>query len=203
MPNRAFKREVQGNLSRPQEGDLLWLPNFRALFEIKYVDEEYFFYDFGKGASAPGADNGFYGFNLNVEKFRYNDETVMTGVTEIDQTINSIAYVYNFYLKPTGNTGTYQLAETVYQGANLSSATCTAIVVDWNLPTATLQLKTIQGLFVPNVAVVGANSGASWILTSYNVLDSVNHQLSDNQDIVTAANNVLNFTEDNPFGEPV
>jgi hypothetical protein len=76
-------------------------------------------------------------------------------------------------------------------------------VVDWNLPTATLQLKTIQGLFVPNVAVVGANSGASWILTSYNVLDSVNHQLSDNQDIVTAANNVLNFTEDNPFGEPV
>jgi len=201
MPNRAWKREVGGAIARPQEGDLLWAPNFRALFEIKYVDEEYWFYDFGKGAAAPGADNQFYGFNLHVEKFRYNDETITTGDAAIDATINSIAYVYNFYLQTSSNTGTYQLGETVYQGANLTSASCSAIVADWNLPTATLQLKTIQGLFTPNVAIVGANSGASWICSSYNVLDSVNHQLSDNEDIATAANNVLNWNETNPFGD--
>jgi hypothetical protein len=90
----------------------------------------------------------------------------------------------------------------VYQGANSASANCTASVVEWNLPTATLQLKTVQGLFVPNVAIVGANSGASWILSSYDILDSVNHPLSDNDLIEVAANNYLNFQEDNPFGEP-
>jgi hypothetical protein len=203
MPNRAWKREVQGALLRPREGDLIWAPNFRALFEIKYVDEEYLFYDLGKGGADPTAsETSFYGFQLTVEKFRYNDEVIDTGIQAITDTVNSLAYVYNFYLANTSNTGTYSIGETVYQGANSASANCTASVVEWNLPTATLQLKTVQGLFVPNVAIVGANSGASWILSSYDILDSVNHPLSDNDLIEVAANNYLNFQEDNPFGEP-
>src|ERR1700676_956801 len=35
MPNRAWKREVKGAYLRPREGDLMWLSNFGALFEIK------------------------------------------------------------------------------------------------------------------------------------------------------------------------
>jgi hypothetical protein len=202
MPNRAFKREVQGVLTRPQEGDLIWMPNFRALFEIKYVNEEYFFYDFGKGAAAPGDENQFYGFELIIEKFRYNDETVTTGISEIDETINSIAYVYNFVMSGNTGNGTYTLGETVYQGANLSSATCSAIVVSWDVPSGLLQLKTLQGLFTPGQTAVGANSAANWVVTSYAILDSINHLLSDNQDIETGANNYLNFTESNPFGNP-
>jgi hypothetical protein len=200
MPNRAFKRETLGALTRPQEGDLIWMANFRALFEIKFVDEEYFFYDFGKGAAAPGAENEFYGFQLIIEKFRYNDETVTTGIDAIDDTINSVAFMYNFTMANTG-TGTYSLGETVYQGANVAAANCTAVVAGWNIPTATLQLKTVKGLFVSNTHIVGANSAATWNLVSYNILDSVNHQLSDNQDISTAANNVLNWQETNPFGD--
>jgi len=48
LPNRAFKQRVPSTYSRPREGDLLWLTNFNALFEIKFVKEENFFYAFGQ-----------------------------------------------------------------------------------------------------------------------------------------------------------
>jgi hypothetical protein len=201
MPNIAWKREVQGAYLRPQEGDLIWLRNFGALFEIKYADEEYFFYDFGKGATDPQApETGFYGFSLIIEKFRYNDEVVTTNVPEVSNVINSIAFVYNFVLE-SGGTGSYDQSEQVFQTSNnningVESATAT--IVNWNLPTETLQLKTISGLFVPNTYIFGANSGAKWTLASYDVLDSINHPLSDNDDVEAIANNILNWSESNP-----
>ena len=195
LPRRAFEREVPiASYPRPREGDL---SNFRALFEIKYVDEEHFFYDFGK--------KDFYGFSLIVEKFRYNDEMISTGVGEIDSTVNSIAFVYQFNMANTANTGTYQLGESIYQtstGLANGTSTASATVVNWNLPSGILEVKDINGLFIPNAPVFGANSHAQWNVTSYNLIQSVNHPISDNQDIQTAVDGgVLNFSEENPFGQ--
>ncbi|MEK9695656.1 MAG: hypothetical protein VW270_07800 [Candidatus Poseidoniales archaeon] len=39
MPNRAFKQRVPSEYKRPREGDILCLSNFKALFEIKFVNE--------------------------------------------------------------------------------------------------------------------------------------------------------------------
>ena len=185
MPNRAFLREVDGEYTRPREGDLLWLSNFRALFEIKFVDEEHFFYDFGK--------KDFYGFSLVCEKFRYNDEVIYTGITEIDDTVNALKFVYNYNMN-AGGRGTYKLGETVIQ-----SNTASATVIAWNKPTGLLQLGNIVGQFLDNAAIVGLTSNANWILYSSETLNSVNHLLSDNQGIANEANTVLNFSEHDPF----
>lgn len=196
MPKRAFDRELGGVYTRPREGDLLWLSNFRALFEIKYVDEEYFFYDFG--------NEDFYAFSLICEKFRYNDEKLNTG-TAADQVADTLGFVWNFYLANTANTGTYSLGETVYQTANAhptGTVTSTANVVSWNLPSGTLQLKNVQGEFVINANVFGTTSAADWKLSSVNMSNSVNHMLSDNQGVKSEANGILDFSESNPFGEP-
>jgi len=185
MPNRAFQREVAGAYSRPREGDLLWIPTFKALFEIKKVDEEYLFYDLNK--------TDFYAFSLIVEKFRYNDEKVITDVQEITDVVNRQAFAYQFVLAP-GGSGTYSLGETVSQNTG-----ATALVVSWNLPTQSLVLKQIQGLFLPNTSIIGVSSGANWRLVSYNQIQSVNDQLSNNQLIEQDANTVLNFSETDPL----
>lgn len=204
MPNRAWKREVQGAYLRPREGDLMWLSNFGALFEIKFVDEEYFFYPFGKGASDPKAtETNFYAFSLVVEKFRYNDETITTTVPEISNVVNSIIATYIFNMN-TGGILSYEAEEAVFQTANNNIHgihTATAIVNSWNLPTSVLQLKTINGLFLPNTNIFGANSGAVWTLNNYSMLENVNNPMMDNPGINQEANNILNWSETNPFGD--
>ena len=213
MPLPAFQREVPSTIAtRPREGDLIYLHIFNALFEIKYADEEYYFYTFGK--------NNVYGYSLICEKFRYNDELVNTGIDEITNLVNTVKFVYNFNMTAIDLTGddtyytadekaeyigTYINEELVYQTANNSIngiQTATANVVNWTLPTGTLQLKDIKGLFIANQSVFGATSSANWILTSYNILQSVNHPLMINQDIETESDSILDFSEMNPQGNP-
>jgi len=204
MPNRAWKREVQGTYLRPREGDLLWLSNFGALFEIKYVDEEYFFYPFGKGVSDPTApETNFYAFSLVVEKFRYNDETIQTSVPEISNAVNSIIATYAFNMVNTGS-GIYNVGDIVYQTSNNNInglQTANAIVTSWDEPSAVLQLNTISGLFLPNVSIFDASTGATWTVNNYSMLTNTNNPFMDNPGINEAANTILNFSETNPFGD--
>lgn len=205
MPNRAFQREVPSSIaSRPREGDLIYLTTFQTLFEIKYVDEEYFFYRFG-GATEEGKTNQFFGFALVCEKFRFNDEVIDSGIEEITAQVNALKYVYNFQMANTGNTGTFTNEEMVFQTANNNihgTPTATANVMSWNLPTGLLQLKDIVGVFTVNTNIFGSQSRATWNLSSYDTTTSINHPLSDNDDISSAANGILNFDESNPFGNP-
>jgi Virus neck protein len=193
VAQRAFEREVKGAFSRPQEGDLLWLSNFRALFEIKYVDEEQQFYPLGMN----GGGSGFVGYSLKVEKFRYNNEQITTSDPEISNVVNQITTVYAFQLEP-GGMGTFEAGELVTQANN---GTANAVVVAWNKPTAVLEMKLTAGLFVPGSKLVGANSNAQYTLVSYNNLVDLNNGLADNEDIAQS-NTYLNFSEENLFGTP-
>jgi len=204
MPNRAWKREVQGAYLRPQEGDLIWLKNFGALFEIKFVDEEYFFYPFGKGVSDPSApETNFYAFSLVVEKFRYNDEPISTTVPEITSVVNSLIATYQFNMLP-GGTGVYNVGDVVYQTTNNNingMQTANAVVTSWNNPNTELMLNTVSGLFLPNVSIFDANTGATWTLNNYSMITNTNNPLMDNPGINEAANTILNWSETNPFGD--
>jgi len=61
--------------TRPVEGDLLFFPKTRSLFEIKYVEFQNPFYQVGK----------LYTFRLTCELFEYSSEEIETGLLEIDQ----------------------------------------------------------------------------------------------------------------------
>lgn len=73
-----FEQEVSGytlaDVPRPREGDLVWFPMTRDLFEIKYVEHEELFYQLGK----------LYTYEIRCEKFQYSSETIDTGISEID-----------------------------------------------------------------------------------------------------------------------
>lgn len=60
--------------TRPAEGDLLYFPLSKYLFEIKFVDHIDPFYQLGK----------LYVYKLQVELFQYASETIDTGIPDID-----------------------------------------------------------------------------------------------------------------------
>lgn len=194
LPLRAFRRTVPtASREFPKDGDVLWLPNFKALFEVKYVEEENFFYTFGK--------NNFYGFKLICEKFRYSDERIDTGILEIDQIENDKSFAYTYDM--IDGTGTYQKDEMVYQGNNFIESTASAVVASWDKPSGKLKLMDIKGsLNYGNLPVVGVTSGASWFISYVDVQDDANDQLDDNRRLQDEADNILDFSESNPFGEP-
>lgn len=193
MTTDAFKRRVPSKYSRPREGDLLWLTNFQALFEIKFVNQQHFFYAFG--------NKNFYGYELVCERFRYSNENVNSGIIEIDDAVNTQVISYNFNMENNG-LGTYTLGETVFQGANLSSATATAVVLSWDLPSSSLQLKNINGVFLPNTPIIGESSNANYNLYSYDGLNNANALDDNNTELGVLADDILDFSENNPFGEP-
>ena len=193
ITTRAFKARVPSKYYRPREGDLVWLTNFQALFEIKYVNQQHFFYAFG--------NQNFYGFELVCERFRYSNETVDTGIIQIDDAVNEQSFAYDFIMT-TGGSGTYSLEEQVFQGSNVSTATATASVISWDAPTLTLRLKHIKGVFTSNVSVKGNASGANFVLDSYDNIDNKNDGLDNNVELGVEATQILDFSETNPFGEP-
>lgn len=60
--------------NRPNEGDLLYFPLSKGLFEIKFVQHQDPFYQLGK----------LYVYKLQVELFQYASEKLDTGIDDID-----------------------------------------------------------------------------------------------------------------------
>ena len=69
--------------TRPQEGDLIYLPLDNGLFEIKYVEEKVPFYQL----------NNLYVYELRCEIFRYEDEIIDTGIDEVDRSVEDFGYI--------------------------------------------------------------------------------------------------------------
>ena len=188
LATRAFKKVFGSQYDRPREGDLIWMKNFNALFEIKFADEEHFFYTFG--------NTKIYGYSLVCEKFRYSNERIATEIPEIDDTMANITPAFAYTMSNVNASGSYQLGELVYQpNAN-------GTVVSWDVPSLTLVLQHVNGTFLVNTNIVGANSLASWTCANTKTLDDINRHLDNNLDIQAEANAVLSWSEDNPFGIP-
>ena len=60
--------------NRPSEGDLIYFPLSKGLFEIKFVDHLSVFYQLGK----------LYVYKLQIELFQYASEKMVTGEEDID-----------------------------------------------------------------------------------------------------------------------
>ena len=61
--------------SRPGEGDLIYFPLSKGLFEIKFVEHQNPFYQLGR----------LYVYKLKVELFQYSSERIETDLDEINQ----------------------------------------------------------------------------------------------------------------------
>jgi hypothetical protein len=94
-------------------------------------------------------------------------------------------------------TGDYLFNEVVVG----SSSSVTARVRSWNSTTNILQVATISGRFITGENIIGQESGASYAVKSINT-DNIEDKFASNDDIQLEANELLDFTETNPFGTP-
>lgn len=200
LARRTFERYVTNALPLshhvPKEGDLIYLPIQFKLMEIKFVEEEKNFFQLGRDSKNP------YMYGLTIEAFKYNGELINTGVASIDR-IPDIQAVTVDHSVQAGGSGTYSYLEWVYQGPSLAESTARGMVANWNKNTLNLELRNIRGAFTNNVAIIGATSGASYLFNSADTLRNANNEdMQDNFRIETEADNIIDFSEVNPFGEP-
>lgn len=251
---------------RPNEGDLIYAPFSKTLFEISFVEHEKPFYQLGKG----------YVWEMQCELFEYSDESIDTGVAEIDAVETENAISIKLTMDP-GGTGTFTVGEEIvgdlyrafgtatitgdavssiaitdggagyksalppavtFTGGGGSGATGTAVVnsnglvtgititsggsgytsaptvaIDyspkdnraevksWNESTRSLEVINRTGTFQTSETIKGLTSGALWSPETYNTLNNTNSAQDMNAYIEDEADDILDWTETNPFGE--
>jgi Virus neck protein len=201
VSRKRFKRET--TMERPLEGDLLYLPLNRGLFEIKFVEHENPFYQLGKLIS----------FQLTCELFQYSEEKMDTGIPEIDVVEEEAGYSIALSLGVTGGTGTFTKGDYVYQYSNgsvtgsVESANASATVLSYNNSSPnSIVLTDLRGKwFTSTEAEMNV-----WITkndnTAYRTVVGVDDKFgayidNSNKKIQDEAETYLNFDEQHPFGE--
>jgi hypothetical protein len=197
LSKRSFSQRVpQDIFTRPREGDLIYVPFLNGtgeLFEIKFTNQTKDFFMLGRKIP--------FFYELELEKFKYSQEVIDTGVEDIDDVMIQSSYTLD--LTTGTGTGTYEAREVVFQSTDNTQANAwvVALVQEWIKPDDSLKVTNIAGEFRDNVAIIGATSNARYFLASYDPLkDSTKNESYDNSYLFDTANNIIDFTETNPFG---
>lgn len=202
VSRKRFKRET--GMERPVEGDLLYLPLNRGLFEIKFVEHENPFYSLGKLLS----------FQLTCELFQYSEEKMNTGVPEIDVVEENSGYNITLSLGATGGTGTFTKGDTVYQYSDgsitgsLEGASAKATVVSFTpREPNTIVLSDIVGKWNKTTSVNSYYLAKANSNNTYRIVTGITDKFGvfvdeSNAEIQQEADQYFNFSEKHPFGEP-
>jgi hypothetical protein len=191
--------------TRPCEGDLIYFPLTKGMFEIKFVKHQDPFYQLGK----------LYVYKLQVELFQYSSEKIDTGIPSIDAFETLKTFNTNTTRTPYGeiksitvtNSGAgYTSVPTVsFTGGGGSGATATAVrgtgsnigkIIRVDITDPGVGYST-----APTVVFTGGGFSTTAIATTTieaNV-DKV-ESFGDNNKFKTQAADVL-FNVANPFGE--
>tara|TARA_R100000541_G_scaffold58840_1_gene70830 strand:- start:1712 stop:2662 length:951 start_codon:yes stop_codon:yes gene_type:complete len=200
---------------KPDEGDLIYLPLSNSFFEIKFVEEEQPFYQL---SNLPV-------YKLNCALFEYNDEDMETGVATIDTTEAKNAYQVTLRVGFTDDNH-FSIGETITQ------TVATGITVFGEVQTVTNTSNTKDEITVSNIGTIDTTNAATatdsfrdFLVTSGSAGFSTNlvgsetgftctlsnvllgqsfpdDGQSKNIQIEQEADNIIDFAESNPFGDP-
>jgi len=100
VSKRSFTQRVpQNTLTRPREGDLIYVPFLNGtgeLYEIKFTNQTKDFFMLGRKVP--------YFYELELEKFKYSQEVIYTGISDIDSVVTDSAYTIHLNVGTgTGN----------------------------------------------------------------------------------------------------
>lgn len=194
---------------RPREGDLIYLPLAKALFEIKFVEHEKPFYQI----------NQLPTYELQCELFQYNQEELNTGIEDIDDL--EIAYGQNIAMEVEGGTLSFDKNDVIYQdiGSTIIRGTVASFV-------ETLGENPRKGILYVIGTKADDGSGSSWvesIAPAGNIINETkaDHDMwginnifevgeeglptddkSDNDTFEIDGDDIIDFSETNPFGGP-
>jgi hypothetical protein len=216
LSKKRFVNEIRTRfpeITRPREGDLIYFPLAKAIFEINFVEHENPFYQFGK----------LFSYKLTCELFTYNQEEIETGNTDIDNVVTQNQEVITrLTLIPTisGQTLSFYVGEKIYQvngvtgsGATLSNATSTGYIISAGT-TGTAYISATTGNILSSASLLytikGDSSNLEFYVTSKQAgitLTIVNSEdrslLGDNGDISLESKirGLINYSETDPFSE--
>ena len=201
------------SITRPKEGDLIFFPLSKTLFEINFVEHENPFYQLGK----------IYTYKLSCEVFTYSQEEIDTGYTDIDTVESSskkFAVSWDLGTRVSSSTYTnFFEGETVYQvsgvtgaTAELANATATAVVTDWDSTLTKLTVTNIVGTINVSASetIKGAVSSAEYPITTSTTTTLIipnepedTEPIGDNEDIelIRDQDDIFDFTDTDPFSE--
>jgi len=184
---------------RPNEGDLIYIPLVKNLFEITFVEHENdqaMFYTLGRGRGG-----NVYVYGLKLKQLVFSNEIIQVGISEIDDQVRD--YYPRTKISLVSGSGTFVNDEIVYIGANLASATAQAIVHDF-VPNTHVDVIRVIGTFGSGT-LKGNTSNAQWTINTVDdtaYMNTAYEDIQDNAFIEGESDGIIDFTEINPFGEP-
>lgn len=180
---------------KPREGDLIYLPLSKSIFQIMKVETDPPFYQL----------NNLPTFRMRCELFEYNDEDFGTDIDAIDETEEFGAYQYKLSVASTTGfvlgeyvSQTLDSDEGLYMKGNLVK------IDNVNRILHIAHAGATDGKFhefLDSASITGLTSGASSVIS----LIAEDNKISNNEqnvDFETFGTNFLDFSETNPFGEP-
>jgi hypothetical protein len=198
ISRRSFQQRVpQNTFNRPREGDLVYVPFLNGtgeLYEITFAEQSKDMHMLGRKQP--------YFYELRLEKFKYSQEFVNTGVDDIDHIVNDSAYMIQLNTT-AGNGINYALHEICYQSADSTQANATAValVQTWGSANNLLMVSNVSGEFIDNQVIIGASSNAQHTLLNFDpLLDNSFNETYSNKLLQTEGNSIIDFSESNPFG---
>jgi hypothetical protein len=179
--------EISTDLPVPQEGDLVYFPLSNGVFEIKFVEDENPFYQSGK----------LYQYKLVCQLFQYSHETLDTGIEQIDSLEDESAYSIDLQLGE--GSGTFIAGEFAWQGETMETPNAIGKISLVDNVKKIIRLNNIVGDFILNSPIKGGTNGAEYLLSEQT--DFTTDTYANNDVIEKEADEILDFTESNPFGE--
>jgi len=168
---------------RPNEGDLIYYPLSKSLFQIVFVEHEEPFWQI--------ADVQMY--KLRCELFTYSQESLPKTPELLDF---KTKYSFAITLTLSNITGTFVKNE------NIVSDTFEAIVSEFNVDTGELKVHSRNENPVEGAELQGLLSGATGTITAFKTMDETSRpEDSDNLYLETKNAEQWEYEEDNAFGE--
>lgn len=158
LSKRSFSQRVpQNTFTRPREGDLIYVPFMNGtgeLYEIKFTNQTKDFFMLGRKVP--------YFYELELEKFKYSQEVIETGVDIIDEVLTQSAYTLTL--------NAFKSSIEIYKQSNWNSGLYDnkTIIVDIK-PSSTEFLTLISNLQTGNTISFKVNQPSSVLSIKANV----------------------------------
>lgn len=198
--NTVEKYDNDINSERPREGDLIYLPLSRSMFEITHVEHEMPFYQL---SNLPV-------YRCRAHLFEYNDEDFDTGIDAIQDIEERYSYQYILSLDSDTNSPHTEKGQIVSQ--TLGDGTIIrGEIVKYSDSDELLHISHVgadDGLYHTFTTGTITVSGRSNYYgdSDFNVISvTEDNKISENEqntDFGTFGDDFLDFTESNPFGDP-
>lgn len=182
-----FIQEV--DIGSPREGDLIYLPLGKGLYEIKWVEHEKPFYTLGRNSV----------YQVTAELFRYNNQAFDIPSLEQGILFDKIEREHAITQRLTvgtsfTDTDKFKLSERIV--GQTSAATAKVAKMDAG---TNLDVYRVSGQFQNGETITGATHTNTIVTQDEQVM--VTSEFDDNKILETDGDNILDFSEIDPWSE--